>query len=121
MPPAVRVALTEARRTQAVERLRAGESWRDAGAVFAIEDGWWAEPRTVSRWYSEVAARAGLGGSWHSLRHSTATLLLTSGVPMSTVSAVLGHADIRTTVGVYGHVGADHLATAMEHMTERLG
>jgi len=28
--------------------------------------------------------------------------LLTSGVPMSTVSAVLGHVDIRTTVGVYG-------------------
>ncbi len=121
LPQAVRAVLAEQRRAQAVERLRAGESWRDSGAVFATEDGGWVEPRTVSRWYTRMATQAGVGGSWHSLRHSTATLLLTSGVPMSTVSAVLGHADVRTTVGVYGHVGAKHLSTAMAHMTEELG
>ena len=121
LPPAVRVALGDQRRAQAAERLKAGELWRDTGAIFTIEDGWWVEPRSVSRWYTQVAAKAGVGGSWHSLRHSTATLLLTSGVPMTVVSAVLGHADVRTTVGVYGHVGPTHLAAAMDRMSEGLG
>jgi integrase len=40
----------------------------------------------------------------HDLRHSAATLLLKMGVPAHVVKEILGHSDIRTTLGIYGHV-----------------
>lgn len=40
----------------------------------------------------------------HSLRHSAAVLMLdATGGDIRAVSAVLGHANIQTTVGIYGH------------------
>lgn len=40
----------------------------------------------------------------HDLRHSHASWLLHSGVPINYVQAQLGHEDISTTVGTYGHL-----------------
>lgn len=40
----------------------------------------------------------------HDLRHNVATALLAAGVPMKTVSELLGHGDIKVTVNIYGHV-----------------
>ena len=45
--------------------------------------------------------------SWvhfHTLRHTHATLLLLSGVSLNVVSERLGHADVATTLRLYGHV-----------------
>ena len=39
----------------------------------------------------------------HDLRHSTATILLGSGVDVVTVSKVLGHSSPTTTLAIYGH------------------
>ena len=121
LPEPVRAALVEHRRSQASERLLVGESWLDTGAVFATQMGGWTEPRTAARWYAVVADNAGVGGSWHSLRHSAETTLLAAGVPMRVVSDILGHADVRTTLAVYGHVGAEHLEDAVARMTQALG
>jgi len=41
---------------------------------------------------------------FHHARHTAATLLLNSGVPLSVVSSILGHRKISTTVDVYGHL-----------------
>jgi len=40
--------------------------------------------------------------SFHALRHLSATLLISLGVPLKNVSSRLGHADIRTTANIYG-------------------
>ena len=63
------------------------------------------DPRNFYRVLSAVARRAGLG-HWHphELRHSAASILLNSGVPLEMVADVLGHASIRTTKDIYGHV-----------------
>lgn len=50
----------------------------------------------------------------HDLRHSCATFLLAQGVHIKTVSAILGHSDIQTTLGVYGHL----LPGDLEHATD---
>lgn len=120
MPEPVRAALAEQRRRQAAERLLCGESWRGTDAVFGTRLGGWTEPRTASRWYSDVARRAAVEGSWHTLRHSAATTLLTAGVPMRVVSDILGHADVRTTLAIYGHVGSEHLEEAVSRMEKAL-
>ena len=51
--------------------------------------------------------------SFHSLRHTHASVLLNAGVDVLTVSRRLGHRKASTTLDVYGHTieGADKAAT----------
>ena len=46
--------------------------------------------------------------SLHGLRHTMATLLIGSGMEISTVSGRLGHADITTTLDIYTHFLKEH-------------
>ncbi len=51
--------------------------------------------------------------SWHSLRHTSASVMLAHGVPLPDVAAQLRHADPRITAQVYSHsLGADRLQAA---------
>ncbi len=48
---------------------------------------------------------AGLGRrTFHGLRHTAATLLLTMGVPLAVIQEVLGHASLTTTRDLYADV-----------------
>jgi integrase len=54
--------------------------------------------------------------TWHQMRHSAATMMLESGVPIGNVSKQLGHASSVVTAMVYSHVtdaGMDRVADAM--------
>jgi integrase len=42
--------------------------------------------------------------SFHSLRHTYASLLIANGVPIIEVSRLMGHAKVTTTLEVYGHL-----------------
>ncbi len=59
---------------------------------------------------------------FHELRHSAATLLLSMGIPMKTVQAILGHASYTITANIYGHVTRDmheEAANAMDRFLRR--
>jgi integrase len=57
------------------------------------------------RSFARLCARAGLGHlRFHSLRHSAATLLLSSGINPKMTSEMLGHSDVATTLRTYSHV-----------------
>lgn len=45
--------------------------------------------------------------SWHSFRHTHATLLHEAGESLKTAQALLGHSDLETTLGVYTHAIPD--------------
>ncbi len=51
--------------------------------------------------------RTGIDFDPHWWRHTAATRLLRDGVPIEVVSTLLGHADITTTLDVYGHLTAE--------------
>jgi hypothetical protein len=53
---------------------------------------------------------------FHDLRHTTATLLLKARVPMYVVQKILRHADIKTTVGIYGHLDIEDSREALKSM-----
>ncbi len=64
------------------------------------------EPREISAHFRAVADGLGIGkyAHLHTLRHTHATYLLLHGTPIRVVQERLGHSDVRTTLGIYGHV-----------------
>lgn len=59
----------------------------------------------LRRHYWPALKRAGLPRiRFHDLRHTLVSLLLESGAPIMRVQAIAGHADAKTTMGVYGHL-----------------
>ena len=61
----------------------------------------------VRRLRRELAGQVPAGWTPHWFRHSHASALLLAGVPAHVVSRRLGHADVQTTLNVYGHVTED--------------
>jgi integrase len=87
----------------------------DTAAVFVNLD---REPRfapwrpdsvydLVDRLRRELVGHVPPGWTPHWFRHTHATALLLSGVPVHVVSRRLGHADVQTTLNTYAHVTED--------------
>lgn len=58
----------------------------------------------VSRIFKPLCKKAGVPEIvWHEMRHTTATLLLESGIPIHNVSELLGHASSVITSSIYAH------------------
>lgn len=58
--------------------------------------------------------------SWHSFRHTHATLLTEVGESIKTAQALLGHSDLGTTLNTYAHVIPDSQRRAVEGVAEIL-
>lgn len=74
------------------------------------------DPRDVGRLVERHATAAGLPEDRrgpHVLRHTFATRLRDRDVPVDVIQALLGHADIRTTM-VYARVDQRHLHAAID-------
>jgi integrase len=98
------MALKEHKAAQMRTQL-ASPAWTETGYVFTTGLGTPLDPRNVAKQFEAACTKAKIG-KWHphELRHSAATLMLATGTPLQVVSAVLGHASIRITSDVYGHV-----------------
>jgi integrase len=66
------------------------------GAVPCLPDG-------LTHAYFRLAAKTGVGGHFHELRHFAATTSIASGADVRTVAGRLGHADPSTTLRIYAH------------------
>jgi len=105
LDPATVAALRSHRATQAAERLRAGELWRDSDAVFCDELGRPYHPNILTRTLARQARAAGLPVvKLHALRHGHATHALEAGVDLTVMSARLGHSSVAITGDIYSHV-----------------
>lgn len=80
------------------ESQRLGSQWLGGNWVFTQWNGEMMNPMTPTKQFSKFLARNGLKRrKFHSLRHTSATLLLYSGVNIKQVQGRLGHGDIETT------------------------
>ena len=125
LPATVVDVLRRHRVRQAGERLafgaRWGGYWSPLDLVFTSSIGTPLDPDKVNRNLQELTAAAGLGRlTPHELRHSAASLLIAQGVPLKVVSEMLGHASIRITADVYGHLLEPAKAEAAEAMESAL-
>ncbi|MBI4235753.1 MAG: tyrosine-type recombinase/integrase [Chloroflexi bacterium] len=75
----------------------------------------------VTHQFKETLAKGGLPPMrFHDLRHGSAGLMAALGVPAGGAQAVLGHADIQTTMNVYTHVAVDPQRAALDKVGEWL-
>lgn len=58
--------------------------------------------------------------SFHGLRHTHATLLIESGIPMKVVSDRLGHSNVAITLSIYTHPSDEMGVTAAETLAKKL-
>ncbi|MDO5558355.1 MAG: tyrosine-type recombinase/integrase [Oscillospiraceae bacterium] len=73
------------------------------------------EPRTLQETFKRLIDHAGIQkANYHSLRHTFATRALEAGVDFKTLSVLLGHSDIKTTLNRYAHVMDKQKRNAME-------
>lgn len=113
-------ALRHHRVLQAAERMRLGSVWDSRlDLVFPNSLGGLMIPDNLTkRSFKRYLRLAGLPQEtrFHDLRHTAATVLLSRGVNVKTVSEMLGHADISTTLRVYAHVTPHMQAAAVSTM-----
>jgi integrase len=109
------------RQRQLERRLRLGEVWTDLDLVFPTSRGTRQNATEVSKSFRKLATDAGFDAlRFHDLRHSSVSLLLSSGESMADVSRRVGHSGIGTTVDTYGHLlgSAPSLAATMGSILE---
>lgn len=80
------------------ERRMLGSQWQGDEWLFTQWNGEMMNPQTPTKQFSKFLARHGFRHrKFHSLRHTSATLLLYGGVSLKQVQGRLGHGDIETT------------------------
>lgn len=80
------------------ERQMLGSQWQGDEWLFTQWNGEMMNPQTPTKQFSKFLARHGFRHrKFHSLRHTSATLLLYGGVSLKQVQGRLGHGDIETT------------------------
>jgi integrase len=104
LDPETVAALHRHRDTQLLERDFAADAYRDQDLVFCDQLGGPIRPESLSRTYTRLRKAAGVPtGVLHTLRHTAATLMLTSGVPVYIAAARLGDR-AETVLSTYAHV-----------------
>jgi len=106
-----------------LDRIRriAGPAWVENGLVFPNRHGGYMDGSFVLQQFKSILQKAGLPDMhFHDLRHSAATLLLAVGVNAKVVQEMLGHSDIRITLGMYGHVMPNMQKEAIHKLDDML-
>ncbi len=144
LPDLVVQAFERHRAFQLERRMAAGAGWQRTDFVFTTRSGRPMDGTLVTRDLKTLAARLWSGGrddcghrrtrgrecldcgaqqlprlTFHSLRHSCASLLLAAGMPVRDVSELLGHSDVRLTLQTYAHVieeGRERTARAIDRV-----
>ena len=121
LDPATIEALKAHAARQADER-SACQEWVESGYIFPTEQGQPLDPHRTSKAFERHLHAAALPRiPLHGLRHTYATLALSSGVNPRIVSGRLGHSTVALTLDIYSHVlpqadaeAADRIAALIE-------
>jgi hypothetical protein len=121
-PDLLRV-LQEHRANQDEERALLGEHWRGpwGDLVFTTDTGAPIHISILRRHFQRVLQQAELPPiRFHDLRHTAATLMLADGIPLITVSKILGHSSPVITAMIYAHALDESKSGAIAGLSQRL-
>ena len=75
----------------------------------------------MSRIFRPAVQRVGfVGVGFHHLRHTTASLLISQGTPITTVAGILGHSSTQMTLNVYGHLYEDESVKYVDRLGDSI-
>lgn len=95
----------KARAEETKNRKMFGKAYQENDYVFKWADGHPFTPDYVSKHFSIVLKQNDLPHiRFHELRHSCASLLINQGFTLKDVQEWMGHADIKMTANIYGHL-----------------
>lgn len=81
----------------------------------------YTEPRTYRNYYTQILDEVGIRKiKFHGLRHTFATRCIEANVDYKTLSVILGHSNISTTLNLYVHPNYDQKKKCIESMLKRL-
>jgi integrase len=87
-----------------LKKMLAKSRWQENDLVFPSSTGTPLNQSNVLKQYAEIQKAAGLKHiRFHDLRHIAASIMLNHGIPLLTVSYILGHSQPSTTLNMYGH------------------
>lgn len=128
--PTVMIAKLKKLKVQQAEyRMKVGSYWQGENWVFTQDNGklmslstpYQALQRIINRYNEDKPESEKLPMiPFHGLRHTAATLLVSSGTNVKTVADRLGHADTRMTLNVYSHAVEECDRTAADTLQTML-
>jgi len=121
LPDNVIDVLRDLKTAEAKQRLLLGDKWVNSNRIFIADDGAPMGVDSARHWLSKFCKRNNIRTmNVHSFRHLNASLLISSGVDVRTVSASLGHSQTSTTLNIYAHSFAEQQARASETIANAL-
>jgi len=104
---------------EVLRQLVDGSGWPSGPDDFVVcsYEGRPYDPDATTTWLRRIGDAVGVVCTPHRLRHTAATMMLNHDVAITTVGAVLGHSDIRTT-SIYARVLDDTKAGALRTLGE---
>lgn len=121
LTPSIRDYLLKVKAIQEEQRELCGNCYTDSGLVCVHPDGTPISPNTVTHHFQRVLKAHGLPViRFHDLRHSAVYALRKGGADAKDIQAWVGHSDVSTTLGVYGHLLGGDLTRLGQVMDEVL-
>jgi len=81
--------------------------FQDIGKVFSYN-----HVSTLTNYFHKIISKCGFNARFHDLRHTAATQMISSGIPVEVVQKILGHSAISTTQ-IYAQVVAEKMKSEM--------
>ena len=112
-------ALERWRVIRQIDREKIGGYWNDTGLTFTAANGQPLFERNLQRTLDLILGAAGLRHySLHDLRRTFGTSLANKKTPIHVVGALMGHADIKTTLGHYNTAFDEDKSAAVELVSD---
>ena len=97
-----------------------GDKWENTNKVFTNKTGGLMHPDTPSKIFKKIQKKYGLKNlNFHGLRHTSASMLISSNVNMKIISDRLGHASSITTDRTYSHIFKNAEIEASNKMAQK--
>ena len=91
---------------------------QESGFVLVQDNGKLVEPRLLQYRFAKAVEACGLENvHFHTLRHTFATRCIEAGVDVKTLSEILGHSDVKTTLNLYVHSSLELKQNCMNRLT----
>lgn len=111
--------LSNHRKEQNELKFQRVDKWQEINLIFSTSNGTPISQRNLTRDFLKVIRRTELPRlRFHDLRHTAASLMINRGIPIITVSKMLGHSKASVTLNIYAHCVSESQFEAAKIMEE---